>query len=129
MSLNAAMRASTSGLFAERTRMDVISANIANANSVRTDDEDAYHRQMVVLVEAEDGVKIGRIMPDKAPLKEVYDPSHPFANAEGVVFYSNVNPIVEMVNLMSATRSYEANIQAFNSAKSMVRSALNIGRV
>lgn len=129
MSLNGAMRASTSGLFAERVRMDTISANIANANSMSTDDADAYRRRMVVLVEADGGVNIERITEDDTALRREYDPNHQFAKADGYVYYSNVNPITEMVNLMSASRSYEANVAAFNSAKSMVRSALNIGRI
>lgn len=129
MSINAAMRASTSGLFAERTRMDVISANIANANSMRTPGEDAYRRQTVVLVTDTDGVKVQQIVRDGSPLRVVSDPDNPYADADGLVYFSNVNPITEMVNLMSATRSYEANVAAFNSAKTMVRSALNIGRM
>lgn len=129
MSISSAMRASTTGLQAERLRMDVISANIANANSMRTPDQEAYRRKMVVLQNTNDGVRVQKIMPDQSPLRSVSDPENPFADAQGLVYYSNVNPITEMVNLMSASRSYEANVQAFNAGKSMVRAALNIGRI
>jgi flagellar basal-body rod protein FlgC len=70
-----------------------------------------------------------RIKPDENPPRLVYDPSHPDANADGYVLYPDINPVVEMVNLISASRSYEANVTAFNSAKDMYRAALDIGRV
>jgi flagellar basal-body rod protein FlgC len=127
--LNGAMRVSATGLNAERMRMDVISGNIANANSMRTRTEDAYRRRMVVLETDGDGVKIRQIMEDPTPLRAVADPDHPLADAQGYVYYSNVNPVAEMVNLLSANRAYEANVAAFNSAKGMVRAALNIGRM
>lgn len=123
------MRASTSGLYAERMRMDTISANIANANSMRTPDKDAYRRKMVVLTEGQNGVSIQGITPDQSPLRAVSEPNNPLADANGLVYYSNVNPIAEMVNLMTATRSYEANVAAFNSGKGMIRAALNIGKM
>ncbi len=129
MNLNRAMKSSASGLFAERTRMDTISANIANASSMRTKDKEAYRRHMVILTGTDKGVNVTKIVEDQSPLRAVSDPQNPLADASGNVYYSNVEPITEMVNLMSATRSYEANVQAFNSAKSMVRSALSIGKV
>ncbi|MDI9641612.1 flagellar basal body rod protein FlgC [Kamptonema cortianum] len=129
MSINSALRASSSGLHAERMRMDVISGNIANANSIRTPDQDAYRRKIVMLEATNEGVKVRQILPDQSPLREVSEPDNPFADTDGVVYYSNVNPIYEMVNLMTASRAYEANVAAFNSAKTMLRSALNIGRV
>ncbi len=129
MTLLQAMRYSGSGMAAERTRMDVISANIANANSMKTPDQDAYRRQLVVLTGSDQGVKVASIQRDMGDLRAVPDPGNPFADDKGYVYYSNVEPVTEMVNLMTANRSYEANIQAFNSAKSMVRSAMNIGKV
>jgi len=129
MTLNGAMRASSTGMHAERLRMDLISSNIANANSVRTPNQDAYRRQMMILSGGDDGVKVQRIIQDEAPLRAVTEPEHPFADDQGLVYYSNVDPIMEMVNMVSATRSYEANIAAFNSAKGMIRAALTIGRV
>lgn len=127
MTLSQAMRASSSGLAAERFRMDVISTNIANANSIRTRDKDAYHRQMVVLTGDQNGVRIERLMQDPRELRKEHDPGNPFADAEGFVYYSNVQPISEMVDMIGATRSYEANVAAFKSAKGMLRSALSIG--
>ena len=129
MTLNGSLRSSSTGLFAERTRMDTISANIANANSIKSPTQDAYRKHMVILTGGEDGVKVAKIIQDNGPLRAVPEPDHPFADANGMVYYSNVDPITEMVNLMSATRSYEANIQAFNSSKKMISSALSIGRI
>ena len=129
MTINSALRSSGSGLHAERMRMDVISANIANANSVRTPGQEAYKRRIVVLEANDEGVKVQRLIEDEAPLRAVPEPDNPFAVENGMVYYSNVNPIYEMVNLMSATRAYEANVAAFNASKSMLQSALAIGRV
>lgn len=129
MTLSQAMRVSATGMSAERTRMDVISVNLANANSMRTGNQDAYRRRNVELAGGPDGVRVVRIVEDQNPLRQVYDPGNPFRDADGFVFYSNVNPIQEMVDMLSAGRSYEANIAAFNTAKSMVQAALSIGRV
>jgi flagellar basal-body rod protein FlgC len=123
------MRASSTGLAAERFRMDVISTNIANANSMRTDDQDAYRRQVVVLTGDNNGVKIERIARDMGELRREYDPTNPYANEKGEVFYTNVSPVMEMVDMIGATRAYEANVAAFNSAKGMLKSALTIGDV
>lgn len=127
--LSAAMRASSSGLTAERFRMDVISSNIANANSTGVNGRDPYRRREVVLQGGEDGVRIMAIIQDRAPFRIEHDPSHPNADADGNVRYSNVEPIGEMVNMLGASRAYEANIAAFNSAKGMIKSALTIGKV
>src|SRR5690348_4848933 len=129
MNLNSAMRISSSGLAAERFRMDVISGNIANANSVSTKDKQAYRRHQVELIANQEGVQIGRVLEDGAPLREEVDPTNPNADDKGIVRYSNVNPITEMVDMLGASRAYEANVAAFNSAKGMIKSALNIGKV
>lgn len=128
MTLSNAMRISSTGMTAERFRMDVISSNIANANSMRTPDQDAYRRQMVILSGNESGVTIERIMQDASPLRMVQEPGNPFADANGYVFYSNVNPVYEMIDMIGATRAYEANVAAFKSAKGMLRAALTIGQ-
>lgn len=129
MNLNTAMRISSSGLAAERFRMDVISGNIANANTMSTKDgKEAYRRHNVELIATPEGVKIGRVTQDDSPLRTENDPSNPNA-VNGVVTYSNVNPITEMVDMLGASRAYEANVAAFNSAKGMIKSALNIGKV
>lgn len=127
--LSSAMRASASGLNVERFRMDVISSNIANANSMRVDGRDPYRRQDVEVVGDIRGVKIARLVQDASEFRRVYDKGNPNADDQGFVTFSNVDPIREMVNMMSATRAYEANIAAFNSAKGMVRAALGIGKI
>ncbi len=129
MTLSSALKVSSSGLTAERFRMDVISANIANANSVQVGDKEPYRRRSVVLTGDENGVAIGPIVKDMSPLRSVYEPANPLADGKGYVYYSNIQPVHEMVDMMGASRAYEANIAAFNSAKSMIRAALNIGKV
>jgi flagellar basal-body rod protein FlgC len=129
MNLNTAMRISSSGLAAERFRMDVISSNIANANSMRVNGKDPYRRRDVVLVGTEEGVRVQQVVEDQTDFRKVVDPGNPYADENGIVTYSNIEPITEMVNMMSASRAYEANIAAFNSAKGMIRSALTIGKV
>lgn len=130
MNLNSAMRVSATGMTAERFRMDVISSNVANANSTKIGDKDPYRRRIVELTTADDGVEIAKIAEDQTDFRQAYEPGNPNADATtGMVTYSNVDPLKEMVDMMSATRAYEANVSAFNSAKGMVRAALNIGKV
>jgi len=137
---------SASGLTAEKLRMDVISRNIANVNTTRTEDGTPYRRQVVVFQEGDkqmsfsdylndaskslvgSGVKVVGIKEDTTPYKSVYDPGHPDADEEGYVKMPNVDVMTEMVNMISASRAYEANITAINSAKSMALKALEIGR-
>lgn len=128
-SLTHAMRVSSSGLHAERFRMDTISQNIANANSSAAPGQTAYQRQVVELAAGPNGVRVTRVSNDLTPGRQVFDPNHAMADSKGFVQYANVDPIKEMVNMLSAGRAYEANIAAFNSAKSMVRSAMQIGKV
>jgi flagellar basal-body rod protein FlgC len=124
-----AMRSAASGMFAERFRMDVTAANIANAQSVKVGDQDPYRRRFVVLETGPEGVRVRSVEEDEGPLRKVAEPGNPLADSEGFVYYSNVDPILEMVNMITASRAYEANVAAFNSAKGMVRAALNIGKV
>lgn len=138
---------SASALTAERLRMDVISNNIANANTTRTVEGGPYIRQRVVFAPRFDatsafssfiptmtpdglpaGVRVTGIQKDSSPVRMVYDPGHPDANAEGYVAYPNVNAVNEMVDLISASRAYEANITAFNATKSMYLEAMSIGK-
>jgi flagellar basal-body rod protein FlgC len=140
---------SSSALTAQRLRMDVISSNIANAETTRASVSNGeavpYKRKMVVLEPNKtsfgtmlqnqmrgsgsgDGVRVTEIREDQSPLKPVYDPSHPDANAEGYVFMPNVDIAKEMVDMISASRSYEANVTALNSTKAMISKALEIGR-
>ncbi len=123
------MRISSTGMAAERFRMDVISVNIANANSVKTGAQDPYRRHMVRLEGNENGVQVTGIDIDQRPLEASYEPGSPYADKDGKVYHSNIQPISEMVDMMSASRAYEANIAAFNTAKSMIKSALTIGKM
>lgn len=130
MSLTSAFKVSASGMIAERYRMDVISTNLANANTSRVNGQDPYRRKMVVLMpEADGGVRIQNTVADMSPFREVNDPGNPFADERGIVVYSNVDPIVEMVDMISASRAYEANLNAFQLTRQMIQSAIDIGRV
>ncbi len=135
---------SGSGLTAQKTRMDIIAQNIANSQATRTESGEPYKRKMVVLKSMEGtdfktalgkaadnqskGVKVEQIIEDPTPLVPVYNPNHPDANEEGYVMMPNVNTTQEMVDMMSASRAYEANVTAFNAVKSMALKALEIGR-
>lgn len=133
MSLLKTMEISASGLTAQRLRLDIIANNLANAETTRTDEGTPYRRQVPIFREVLDqvsgmskGVDVLGILRDNSPFRRVYDPSHPDANPEGYVLYPNVNPIVEMTDMISATRSYEANLTLITSAKSMFLKALEI---
>lgn len=146
MSIFSGLNISGTALTAERTRMDVISKNIANVNTTRTSGGKPYRRQMPLFKEVEGksfssvlseasssgqkegGVKITGIAEDRAPFKSKYDPGHPDANQEGYVLMPNIDIVTEMVDMISASRSYEANMTSINSAKSMAMKALEIGR-
>ncbi|MDQ0430667.1 flagellar basal-body rod protein FlgC [Planomicrobium stackebrandtii] len=151
MSLFSGFNISASGLTANRMRMDVVSANIANANTNRAELVDGewlpYRRKTVELSQsggspfanqlqsvinrgntAVSGVEVSEIREDDAPFNLSYDPEHPDAGEDGYVRTSNVDPLKEMVDLMSATRSYEANVTALNASKSMYMKALEIGK-
>lgn len=141
------MHVSASGLAAERLRMDIIAQNLANANSTRGPDGQPYRRHEVVFRSANVGTSDGTrgtsdaatnaplngvepvaIVEDPSALRTVYDPSHPDADDNGYVSYPNVNPVTEMVDMMTATRAYEANVTAMNAAKNMALKALDILR-
>lgn len=152
---------SSYGLSAQRFRMDVISSNIANANTTRTSEGGPYQRRDVVfkaidfnktlnqkiagdsnMLENENplddpflqenanpaimSVKVDKVVRDESEFKYKYDPSHPDANEQGYVAYPNINPVIEMSNLIEATRAYQANVSAFQSAKSIAQSAIDI---
>ena len=148
MNIFSAMKISASGLSAERLRMDVISANVANANSTRSVAGTPYKRQ-VAMIEAVaanssdfykhleksqksqqvvGGVRVKSIVEDESPLKRVYDPKHPDAKGDGYVEYPNVDVMKEMVELITASRAYEANATVLNTSKNMVLKTLEIGR-
>lgn len=134
MSIFGGIRISASGLSAERLRMDVISSNIANMNTTRTDEGGAYRRKVAVFKENYEnnlgmlGVKAVKIEEDDSDMRMVYDPNHPDANDLGYVEYPNVDILVEKTDLMTATRAYEANVDALTAQKNMISKALEIGR-
>ena len=147
MSFFNSLHVSASGLTAQRLRMDVISENIANVNTTRTGNGGPYQRKTVLFQQRSGfnpfsaylknainqtpqgkGVRVSRIVSDNAPGSRVYDPAHPDADADGYVMMPNVNIVTEMVNMISASRSYEANVTAMNTAKAMMAKTLEIGR-
>lgn len=132
-----ALDISASGLYAERTRMNVIANNLANSNSTRTPEGGPFRRQLVILqgVEAKVpgdiaglGVSVKGVVDDQSPFPLIYDPGHPDANADGYVAMPNVNVVEEMVDMITALRAYEANITAIDTNKSIFRAALDILR-
>lgn len=147
MSMFKSIDISASGLTAERLRMDIISKNIANANTTRTSSGTPYRRQVPIFREASsnltfqqhleaakkgivggNGVEVIAVKEDKSPFKKVYDPGHPDADKDGYVQMPNVDIVAEMINMISSTRAYEANVTCINSTKSMAMKALEIGR-
>ncbi len=130
-SLANALQYSTSGLTAERFRMDIISSNIANANTVARPGEDGYRRRGVVLNPTDTGVQIAGVDEDfTRPCLQKVDWSNPYHDPiTGMVTTSNVDPTMEMVDMIGASRAYEANIAAFNTTKGMINNALQIGKI
>ena len=154
LNLFTAMNTSVSGLQAQRYRMNIIAENLANVRTTRTGEGSPYRRKEVLFATKEPipvfedivnkafakysylsntlgslsrGVYITGVIEDKTPFREIYDPGHPDADKKGIVRLPNVNPVTEMVNMLSATRSYESNITAINGAKRMAEKALEIG--
>lgn len=140
MSLITALRINASGLTAQRQRVEVSSGNLANSETTRTAEGGAYRRKDVVFHSATfgetfksasggaEGVEVTDIVKDMRPFDRRFDPGHPDADGEGYVDYPNVNSMEEMANLVSAARSYEANLAAINIVKSMISRTLEIGR-
>lgn len=145
MDFLSAIRISTSGLNAQRTRMNVVSSNLANINTTRTPEGGPYRKKEVIVSATPAKDKFGQelqstlegklkeakasdVVEDQSAPRLVYEPSHPDANEEGYVAYPNINLMQEMVNLMSASRTYEANITAINASKSLALKALELGR-
>jgi flagellar basal-body rod protein FlgC len=136
-----AMDVAASGLSAERGRMNVIASNLANAHTTRGPDGSPYRRLDPVFVSqpvapgsfdpvlrSVQEVKLAGVRADGAPGTLVYDPGHPDADAKGYVEYPNVNVVTEMVNLMTASRAYEAGVTSIESLKTMAKSAIKIGQ-
>ncbi|HEX6971622.1 MAG TPA: flagellar basal body rod protein FlgC, partial [Limnochordia bacterium] len=146
MGLFAAIDIAASGLTAQRVRLDTISNNLANAETTRTEAGGPYRRQVPVFAARQNettrfviprpafaradeaaplsagwGVRVVAVLPDPSPPRLVYDPHHPDADASGYVAMPNVNPVTEMVDLISATRAYEANVTVITAAKAMAQ--------
>ena len=146
MDMMAGLHVSYSGLQAQRARMNVVASNLANANATRTPEGGPYKRKDVIFAtqphvasfadlldtRLQNGVgevQVLDIVSDPNAIRLEYDPKHPDANAQGFVAYPDINVLQEMVDLVSASRLYEANVTAINSAKDMALRALQIGRV
>ena len=140
-SLSAAIAASSSGLNAERARIEVAVSNLANAESTRSAAGEPYRRRDVVLATdavspfegtlqeaGATGVRVAEVVEDKAPFKRRYEPSHPDADADGFVALPNVEPAEEMVDMLSAARAYQANLTAINLVRDMIQRALDLAR-
>ncbi|HOV91236.1 MAG TPA: flagellar basal body rod protein FlgC [Syntrophorhabdaceae bacterium] len=137
------LKISASGLRAQRIRMETIATNLANIHTTRTDEGGPYAKKEVVfrttdlnetqgfgkvLSERIEGVKVEEIAKSSKEFEKVYDPGHPDADKEGYVIYPNVNLMEEMADMVSATRSYEANINVINTTKEMFIKTLEIGK-
>jgi flagellar basal-body rod protein FlgC len=136
-----AMEVSASGLSAERTRMNVAASNLANAQTTQAEGGGPYKRRDVVLSAVDvpgtqgtdfqqsvRGVSVSSIAQDPSPPRMEYDPGHPQANAQGYVAYPNINPVEEMVDMITASRAYEAGITSMSTAVNMAERALGIGK-
>lgn len=133
MSFFSIMDRSGTGLNAQRIRINVISSNMANADTTRTPEGGPYRRKDVVFKQVLEGrhnggVQVDRIVQDTKPPMLKYQPDHPDANEEGYVAYPNIHPVEEMVNMLEASRNYESNVTMLNTAKQLALRALSIGK-
>ncbi len=145
MDFFSSMRISATGMNAQQTRQNTISSNIANAETTETEEGGPYRRQDPIFQAQPDrenfgeilagamdehaqGVQVTEIHKDTRAPRMVYNPKHPSANKEGYVAMPNISPVEEMANMISAQRSYEANVTALNAAKQMANKALEIGK-
>ncbi len=125
---------STSGLIAQRTRLNIVAANVANTSNIINDkgEYDPYRRRFAIFASGDpasgspEGVHVADIRIDEGPLRPVHEPGSPFADEDGYVYYPNVDPVIEQMNAMEAARAYEANITALEATKSMFSVALQI---
>jgi len=139
MSFNQINNIAASGMAAQRLRVQLIAANIANSETTRTAEGGPFRRKDAAFQVASmgknpegvelSGVRTSRIISSQEPFVSKYDPSHPDANSDGIVLYPNVNPVEEMVNLTEASRSFDANVAVVKTARTMALSAMDILRV
>lgn len=137
MSLLKVFNIAGSALTAQSQRLNVVASNLANADSATSANGEPYRAKQVVFsaepvsdaqgAGAGQGVRVAGIVEDPAPMKRLYDPSHPAADAEGYVTMPNVNVVEEMVNMISASRSYQTNVDMMNTAKAMLLKTLQLG--
>lgn len=127
-----------SAMSAQSQRMNVAASNLANADSVAGPDGQAYRARQVVFQVSPPagqaygqeigGVRVAGVVEDQSPLRRIYDPRHPMADAQGYVNMPNVDPVAETVNMISASRSYQANVEVLNTAKALMQKTLTIGQ-
>lgn len=123
-----------SAMAAQSQRLNVVASNLANADSATGADGQPYKAKQVVFEttpapgQVGQGVKVSAVVESTAPMREVYDPAHPMANAQGYVTMPNVNPVEEMVNMISASRSYQNNVEVLNTSKTLLQRTLTIGQ-
>ena len=134
MSLFNIFNISGSAMTAQSQRLNAVASNLANVDSATGPDGKAYRAKQVVFQatpmgnQGGVGVKVASVVEDAAPMKMQYDPKHPMANAQGYVEMPNVNPVDEMVNMISASRSYQNNVEVLNTSKSLLAKTLSIGQ-
>lgn len=134
-----------SSMSAQSVRLNTVASNLANADVVSSNEKDVYHSRQPVFAAVMNAlgdagqasgnqgrssipVQVSAIVESKAPARQEYQPEHPMANAEGYIFRSNVNTIEEMANMMAASRSYQNNVEVFNTSKQLLLKTLNLGR-
>ena len=133
MSLFNIFNVSGSAMSAQAQRLNTVASNLANADSATSATGEAYRAKQVVFEAVPTagggtGVKVQQVIEDASPLKQVYDPKHPAADEKGYVSMPNVNVVDEMVNMLSASRSYQTNVETMNAAKSLLLKTLTIGQ-
>ena len=134
MSMFNIFNVSGSAVSSQSKRLNVVASNLANADAVAGPDGQGYKARQVVFEtvpmgsEASSGVKVSAITESQEPLKRLHNPSHPSADADGYVTQSNVNPVEEMVNMISASRSYQNNVEVMNTAKTLMLKTLQMGQ-
>ncbi len=138
MSLASIFNVSGSAISAQSQRLNVVASNLANADTVAGPDGKAYKSRQIefqthlVGARPDDltaaGVRVSTIREDQAPGKRMHDPTHPNADEDGYVTYSNVDPVAEMVNMISASRSYQNNVEVMNTAKTLLMKTLQMGQ-
>jgi flagellar basal-body rod protein FlgC len=133
MSLFNIFNVSGSAMSAQAQRLNTVASNLANADSATSASGEAYRAKQVVFQAVPTagggtGVKVQQVIEDPSPLKQVYDPKHPMADDKGYVSMPNVNVVDEMVNMLSASRSYQSNVETMNAAKSLLLKTLTIGQ-